>query len=226
MSGFLPILISWVQLYGYPVLWASVFVASVGIPLPIGLALLAAGAFAALGDFNIVILALIAISASVAGDCTGYWIGRRVGPGVLLWLKQKRRVRFISPQAIARSQIYFQQRGGWAIFLSRFLFSALGGTMNILSGAEEYPFRRFLLYDTCGETIGCVLPLTLGFAFGESWEAVGDVFATISAFTLALLVAIYLTQRLIRMLRAMKTPATGRELGHLTGEKVSRVDSE
>jgi membrane protein DedA with SNARE-associated domain len=35
-------------------LWLTVFIAAVGIPLPIGLVLLAVGVFAGYGDFNLV----------------------------------------------------------------------------------------------------------------------------------------------------------------------------
>ncbi len=45
-----------------------------GIPLPIGLILLGAGAFAALGDFDIVLLTLVAVTASACGDSMGYLI--------------------------------------------------------------------------------------------------------------------------------------------------------
>jgi membrane protein DedA with SNARE-associated domain len=35
--------------------------------------------------------------------------------------------------------------------------------MNLLAGAESYPFRSFLLYDVTGETLGAVIPLSLGY---------------------------------------------------------------
>ena len=47
MSALLPYLVNWLQEYGYPALWGLVFVGAAGIPLPITLLLLAAGAFAA-----------------------------------------------------------------------------------------------------------------------------------------------------------------------------------
>jgi membrane-associated protein len=53
MNSFLPILITWLQQYGYPALWLAVFISAIGTPLPVSFILLAAGAFAALGDFNI-----------------------------------------------------------------------------------------------------------------------------------------------------------------------------
>jgi membrane-associated protein len=200
MNSVLPYLINWLQQFGYPALWLAVFVASVGVPLPIVLVLLAAGAFAALGDFNIVILAITAISAAVCGDTVGYWIGRWWGSRVLDWLERSRRFQLISPEVIARSRAYFGRRGGWAIFLSRFLFSALGGVINVLAGADPYPFLRFLLFDAGGETLGAVILLGLGFLFGASLDVVGDLLSGISALLIGLLVVIILAFYLLKLL--------------------------
>ena len=79
MSTFLPTLLAWLQQYGYPMLWIYICIAAIGVPLPVSLVLLAAGAFSALGDFNIVLLALVAITASTCGDSVGYVLGRRTG---------------------------------------------------------------------------------------------------------------------------------------------------
>jgi len=75
MNSSLVYLLNWLQEFGYPALWLAVFVVSAGAPLPIALVLLAAGAFASLGDFNIFLLALTALSAAVCGDSVGYLIG-------------------------------------------------------------------------------------------------------------------------------------------------------
>lgn len=210
MSVFLSSLLSVMQAYGYPALWVSIFIAAIGIPLPISLVLLAAGAFAALGDFNIVLLALISISASVAGDNVGYVVGRLWGSKVADWLEHsKLGRRFLKPDAVARSRLYFKKRGGWAIFFSRFLVAALGGIVNLLAGTELYPYPYFLLFDIAGETVGALLFLLLGFAFGASWDAIGDILGTSSLLLLGLLVVIYLFTLLLRYLRRVqKTRAT------------------
>jgi len=204
LSTYLPTLINWLQQYGYPALGLGVFVAAIGVPLPITLVLLAAGAFAALGDFNIILLAIIAIMASVGGDSAGYLLGKQLGARLITWLEVERTLYVVSPLAITRSRTYFHRHGAWAIFLSRFLISALGGAINLLAGAEIYPYRRFLLYDACGETIGALLPLSFGYVFGASWEAVGDVLGNVSLFLVTLLIVVYLIQRLLRMVRRAK----------------------
>ncbi len=199
MSALLPNLIDWLQQYGYPALWLFVFIAAVGIPLPTSLVLLASGAFAALGDFNVFVLGIIAVTAAVGGDNVGYFIGRRWGSKVLLWLQRPRWQRLISPRNFARAQAYFQKRGGWAVFLTRFLFSALGGITNLLAGAELYPYRRFLFADITGEATGAAIALLLGYLFGASWEAVGNILGAVSFLAFTLLAVIFLVHYMIKL---------------------------
>lgn len=210
MSVFLPALLNWLQAYGYPVIWLAIFVASAGFPIPSALVLLAAGAFAQAGDFNIFLLALLAITAAVSGDSTGYYIGRRWGTKVIDWLETSKWNRFISPSTIERGRARFKRQAGWAVFLTRFLFPALGGIVNLLAGADPFPYRYFLPCDIAGEILSAVIPLSLGFAFGASWEAVGDVLGSFSIFALALLVAIFLTTYLLRTARHAKAEESGR----------------
>jgi membrane-associated protein len=202
LSSYLPYLLTWMESYGYPVLWLSVFIAATGLPLPTTLILLAAGAFAALGDFSLFLLVPLAITASVCGDSIGYLLGRLVGHKLLRWLETRSRLRFLTPAHIRQARHSFERRGGWAIFLTRFLFSALGGITNILAGSDLYPYPRFLLYDIGGEILGALIPLSLGFAFGASWEAVGDILGALSGLTLALTLVFVLLVLLLKSIRS------------------------
>ncbi len=200
MSILLPTLLNSVQQYGYAALWLAIFIAAVGVPLPVSLVLLAAGAFSALGDFNVFILALAVVSASICGDNLGYFIGRLWGSKLLDRLERVPRRRFFSPRAVTRARAYFARRGGWAVFLSRFLVSGLGGAINLLAGSSLYPYRRFLLADIGGETLEAVIPLGLGFVFGASWEAVGSLRGDISFLVVVLLAIVILSVYLVRTL--------------------------
>ncbi len=185
MSSLLPFLLHWLHEYGYPMLWLTVFIAAVG-------------AFAGYGDFNIVLLIVITITASSCGDNVGYFIGRSWGSRSLNWLVQPGRLHLIPAHTITRSRLYFKRRGGLAIFFSRFLFSALGGVMSLLAGAERYPYRHFLLYDVTGEMLGAVIPLSLGYALGACWEAGSDVLGALSGFVFILFLVMFLVSRLVR----------------------------
>ena len=201
MSAFLPTLLAWLQEFGYPALWLCAFVSAFGLPIPTILLLLAAGAFAALGDFNIVLLTLVAFTASVCGDNLGYVVGKRFGARFLNWLARQRRMRLLTPQRLEQAQHYFDKHGAWAIFLSRFFIIALGGIINLLAGAEQYSYPRFLLYDVIGELLGAIIPLFLGYLFSASWEAIGNIIGLISLLSLSLIVALFLIVRLTMLLR-------------------------
>ncbi len=196
------------QHYGYPALWLIVFVAAAGAPISGSLLLCAAGAFAALGDLNIIILFPVALSAAVMGDNLTYFIGRRVGRPLLAWVERQKRFRWISPQALARGQIYFRRRGAWAIFITRFLIVVLGGPINLLAGLEKYPFRKFLLWDVCGQILGAIIPLGLGYIFAASWEEVASLFGAFSSLLLIFMVAVLLAVLLVRKVRQRKYART------------------
>ncbi len=198
MSQFLSPLRAFFQAYGYPALWITIFIAAIGAPLPIDLLLLAAGAFAALGDFNIFVLALIAISSSVCGDNIGYLLGSRWGSQARAWLEHARvGKRLLPPHALANAHTSFTRYGGWAVLLSHCLIGALGGVMNLVAGSERFPYRTFLVCDIAGEMLGAILPLVLGLAFAASWEALGDVLGGLSFLLLSLLVTALLLVRLL-----------------------------
>lgn len=204
MSILLLLLLHWLKMYGYPALWFTVFIAAVGTPLPISLVLLAVGAFAAHGDFNIALLIVITITASSSGDNVGYFIGKHWGSRMLLWLEQPRRLHLIPARAITQARLYFKRRGGWAIFLSRFLFSGFGGVINVLAGANLYSYQRFLLYDVTGEALGAVITLSLGYAFGVCLKAGNNLLTAFSVSTLTLFVFVLLVVHGVKTLQHPK----------------------
>ncbi len=196
--------ISALQLYGYPVLWLIVFVAAAGAPISGSLLLFAAGAFAALGDFNLLVLFLVALSAAVLGDTLGYLIGLRVGNPLLTWFEQQKKFRWFSPSTVEQGRAYFREKTSWAIFITRFLIVALGGPINFLAGIEQYPYRKFLVWDISGQILSVLLSLGLGYIFAESWEEVASIFGAFSSLLLALLAVIVLSVLLVRKVRQSK----------------------
>jgi membrane-associated protein len=212
------------QQYGYPVLWLVVFIAAAGAPVSGSLLLFAAGAFAAFGDFNLIILFVVAVTAAVLGDNLGYFIGLRVGSPLLSWFERQKRFRLISPQALAQGRLYFRRRAGWAIFITRFLIVVLGGPINFLAGIEQYPYHRFLLWDVSGQILSALLSLGLGYIFAASWEEVASIFGDFSGLVLASLVAVLLAVFLVRRLRQSKhtdvaEPEGSKELADSSEEK-------
>jgi len=74
--------------YGLWVIGASAFLSCLALPIPTSFVMLAAGAFAAAGDFVLWQVVAVAWGAAVLGDQTGYQLGRRLGSLVLDWLAE------------------------------------------------------------------------------------------------------------------------------------------
>jgi len=204
-----PFFISVLHQYGYPALWLIVFVAAVGAPISGNLLLYAGGAFAAFGDFNLVLLFFVGLSAAVLGDNLGYALGWKVGTPLFIWLEQQKRLRFISPQSVTRGRAYFRRRAGLAIFLSRFFILVLGGPINLLAGADRYPYRKFLFWDISGQVLGAILPLGIGYIFAASWGEASNISGAFSTFGLASLVATFLSVVVLRRFRSKRHEQTG-----------------
>ena len=75
-------LLTALSLYGIPILASALFIGCIGVPLPNALLLIASGSFIAGGQMNGWTVLIVASVASIAGDVTGYIIGRWLGLGL------------------------------------------------------------------------------------------------------------------------------------------------
>jgi len=153
--------------YGYPIIGLSVFISSIGIPMPTIIVVLAAGSLAALGELNIFILFFIVTVCSVLGDIVGYWLGIKIGYGIF---HRHRTHSTISLNLFEKLQQYFFRWSGITIFLTRWLFSLFSALTNILAGMTKYSFRKFLLFDIPGEIVSAMIYLGIGYIFSSQWQ--------------------------------------------------------
>jgi len=128
--------------YGYPAVFAAVFVEGVGIPGP-GETLVIAGAMdAAKGSLSIVVVLILAVAAAVLGNSAGYLIGRLGGRPLLRKLP-------IREERLARVEALFARYGAAFIVVARFVDGPrqLNG---IMAGMLEMAWWRFSLWNLCG----------------------------------------------------------------------------
>lgn len=167
-------LIGLVAVHGAWLLGLITFLSCLALPVPSSLAMLAAGAFVAVGDLSAPLVLGAALTGAVAGDQAGYAIGQR-SQAVLLRLA--RHGGFGAQIGAARG--YLARRGGWAVFLSRWLVSPLGPYVNFAAGAAGLNRRRFSLASLAGESVWVLLYIGLGWAFGTRIDLVADLTGTI-----------------------------------------------
>jgi membrane-associated protein len=178
--------------YGSPALFAIVAIAAVGVPLPVTLLLIVTGSLAAQGAIGLWPAIAIASVGSVAGDQLGYAIGRWGGKALVARLS-----RVIgSPERIRELDAKAQRWGGSGVFFSRWLVTPLGPWINLASGASDYSWLRFTMWDFLGESFGAALFIWLGRVFNDRVQEVGAVLGDLTWAILGMLAAAFLGWRL------------------------------
>ena len=160
-----------VATYGIWVVAASAYVSCLAVPIPTALIMLAAGAFAAAGDLVLWQVLVAGWAAALAGDNTGYQIGRWGGPPLLRWVADHTGRQAL----IARGERLVQEKGGVGVFLSTWLIAPLGPWVNLIAGAMGLPRWRFAIWDTLGETIWVCGYVLLGYGFGSQIDSVAQI---------------------------------------------------
>jgi membrane protein DedA with SNARE-associated domain len=186
-------LLSWILVYGAVVLFVAVMLAAIGLPLPSSFLILAAGAFIRQEILDLTTALLWALVGVVIGDCISYSLGH-VARGPIL-----RRYGQLSAWRAAEDNL--KRRGAVAIYLTRWLVTALAVPTNLVAGSAGYPFTRFLLLSALGESTWLLLYGGLGYTFSDQWETISDL---ISNFGGLLLGALCVVTGVIVLVRSMR----------------------
>ena len=179
MSNFL---LTQVINYGAPLFGLILFLGALGFPIGASVVLIAAGAFSEQGVLNWLPTALLGLLGAVTGDALSFSIG--------FYAKDWVNNRFGNSKAWKSAEETFDARAGWAIFLTRFLITALAIPTNLIAGGSGIRFRRFMIYDSLGEVIWIALYGGLGFLFGSQWELVSTLLSNFGGLMLGVLILV------------------------------------
>ncbi|WP_424943242.1 DedA family protein [Aliiroseovarius crassostreae] len=184
--------------YGPGVVFASAVLSCLALPIPTSLMMLAGGAFAAVGDLNLIDVVAAAFFGAVIGDQAGYAIGRWGGPPIL-----DRLTRHPARKAVlARAQTLIDRHGGIGVFLSTWAVAPLGPWVNFAAGATGLRWRRFAIWDGLGETVWVTLYVGLGFFFASQIELLAGVLGNLAGFLAAMVLSVGLFTWIRAMIRA------------------------
>lgn len=186
--------------YGVIILVIVLIGASCALPLPASLLLITAGALSqdAMPLWQVFIYGIV---ATVIGDHLGYFIGRAFGVGLNNRLGDK----------FAPAQKLMDRWGMVGIFLSRWLFTVVGGWLNLFCGMIRYPLWKFTIMDVLGEIIWVVSYASLGYAFQSQVENLNTMLGNFSYAALGVVAIIFFAYKLVRPIiaerRAVKVEA-------------------
>lgn len=148
----------------YGLLFLIVFVETglVVMPLLPGDSLLfAAGAIAATGGMDPVLLIVLLFIAAVLGDTLNYHVGRYIGPKVY-----ERESRFIRRDHLLKTRAFFEHHGGKTVIIARFM-PFIRTFAPFVAGVGAMEYRRFLTFNVIGAGLWVVSFVLMGYLFGN-----------------------------------------------------------
>jgi membrane-associated protein len=134
----------------------------IGLVIPGDSLLFTVGVVAGAGQLNLVAVIALLTASAIAGDSTGYLLGRQTGPRIF----SRPDSRFFKQEYVTRTKAFYARYGGKTIMFARFVpivrtFAAF------LAGVGEMPYLKFLPFSLAGG-IGSVFLLTvLGYELGS-----------------------------------------------------------
>ena len=123
--------------------------------------LFAAGALCATGKLSTPALFGLLVFAAFAGNTVNYTVGRFIGPRVF-----QTSHRLLNKEYLERAHAFFEQYGGKAIVLGRFV-PIVRTFVPFVAGAAQMTSASFVLYNAAGAVAWVGLCLGAGFLFGN-----------------------------------------------------------
>ena len=150
---------------GYGLLAFIVFAETgllVGLFLPGDSLLFTVGVVCGAGDLDIVTISALLVIASIAGDQSGYFLGRRTGPAIF----SRPDSRVFKQEYVTRTQAFYAKHGGKTLIYAKFA-PIVRTFAPFMAGVGRMPYRRFVSFNVFGG-LGWVLSMTLaGYYLGE-----------------------------------------------------------
>ncbi len=182
---------------GAVLLERSIFV---GLIVPGDVVLALGGIYASRSEMGLGWVMLAAALAAAVGESTGYWLGRRFGPGLVARLPLVNRLA----DRLDAAQDYFGEHGGKTVAIGRFATVA-GAFVPFAAGVGRMPYHRFLLFDLPAVGVWAVGITLIGYYFGENLDFVDKVLRRFGLTVLGLLL-IFLVIRALRRRRKQAPP--------------------
>ncbi len=136
----------------------------IGFFLPGDSLLFVAGLFIATGAMspNIWVTCIVLALLAFAGNVTGYWIGRKVGPALF----NKPDSKLFKHEHVERTHEFFERYGPRAIVLARFV-PIVRTFITAVAGVGEMDTRKFFTYSAVGAVLWAPGMTLLGYFLGN-----------------------------------------------------------
>ncbi len=111
---------------------------------------------------NPLVLGGLLMLAAIAGDNTGYFLGRKAGPRIF----SRPQSRLFHPDHLRKTSEFYDRYGARALIYARFM-PIIRTCTPFVAGVARMPYSRFLRYSLLGGIIWIGFMLTLGYKMGQ-----------------------------------------------------------
>jgi membrane protein DedA with SNARE-associated domain len=182
--------------YGYLVLFLSITLGILALPIPMEAMLAYAGVFSFLGQFNWLGSILTAAAGCILGMLLSYWVGSKLG--MHFFEKYGKRIH-IEPDRLNSIAAWLQKYGNKLLIISIFI-PVFRHFIGYFSGITRVPIRVYTVYTSLGSIIWVSCFILLGKILGPQWESFFEIIKKYIILTcivlFILLVVIYLVRKL------------------------------
>jgi membrane protein DedA with SNARE-associated domain len=156
--------------HGYAVLFFSVLVEQLGVPIPSIPILLAVGALAGRGDLGFVPALAAAVAACLIADNVWYWMGVYRGASILRLLCK---ISLEPDSCVRDTENMFLKWGARGLLFSKFV-PGLSTAACPLAGMFRMEIWKFCLFDGLGSLIWAGAYSALGYLFRNQLESLAE----------------------------------------------------
>ncbi|MBV8208563.1 MAG: DedA family protein/thiosulfate sulfurtransferase GlpE [Burkholderiaceae bacterium] len=200
------LLVDLVQRYGLGLVFATVLVEQIGLPVPSYPILIVTAALSAQSAYRVPQVIAFAVLACLLADFGWYRAGARFGRRVLRLMC---RISLSPDTCVRQTEDIYAQWGAPSLMIAKFV-PGFGAVATAMAGVVGVSTSLFVLFDAIGATIWTGVAVAIGWIFRN---AVGDILdvlesmgraglaAIAGAFALYVLVKFVQRQRLLRQLR-------------------------
>lgn len=198
------LILEWFALYGLPVLFVTLAVSAFGVPMPVKLLMLVAGAVVGIGEIEFWQALAVGSLGATAGDQIGYFLGRNGGRPLV----ERITGRYGGRRVLEQAERSLNRWGAIALFFSRWLVTPIGPWLNLICGSVRYSWVLFTVVGVLGETLWVLIYVMLGMYFSDRVQDTADLLISLTWAIFGLAAASYLGWRLFEYLSGRRDHPT------------------
>lgn len=178
-----------VNQFGYIGISLLIFIENIFPPIPSEVILTFSGFMTTYSEMKILWVIIFSTVGSVVGALVLYWIGTILTKERLEYILSSKigKILGFKKQDVSNAEGWFERRGKLTVFFCRFV-PIIRSLISIPAGMTKMKVPTFLMLTTLGTLIWNSVLVSLGAAFGASWNKIASYMDEYSKITLVILI--------------------------------------